>query len=464
MGYEHDDWESYINVKITTPDGKEESFLQSLPHGETRKVFPMYLEAGKSTICYTLSFNTGTQILYLRMLGEQKTIPYDVSPKKEVLFLDKKKTVKTFVTNYSDELSRVETSDGENIPFKIEKPSLHPLFKPLSDVFLDGDTVYSLGVGEHIICYCFKSGKVLKQKIEIRGEVPKEGLKYINFNVGAANATLFTFPNGKTLLVDSSREETAKEKIIPYLERHSIKLDYYLVTHFHSDHEGFKDGIIEKYSLTKPDPKIVARKIVKNKEKRYKYLKRFTYLDSTMFCYYDELHKIWDLGGVKMDILNSRFNENGEKTEIYKYPFLVTDEHNYENATSVSFMLDYNGFRYYHGADNYAYAQERFLSDMIRANRTEELSCHWFYGNHHFICDISPMFIRTLNPVAVFVPNDNIYYREMYKKLYKEGVENYFFSNKRLENTLIPNEVGSAIVYVNSADDWCYETLLDEDL
>lgn len=464
IGYEHDDWESYLCIEVTTQDKKASSFTQSLPHGETQKIFSIYLEKGKNTVRYMLSFKTGTQILYLRLLGRQEKFIYEISPKKDIFFLDKRKQPKTFIKNYTDTLVKVEADGKKNIPFKTAKPSQNPLLLPMSDVILDKETVYSLDEGEHKFFYYLQSGKVMEQEIEIRRTLPKAKFEYINFNVNQANATLFRFPNGKYMLVDSGREEAARDKVIPYLEKHSIKLDYYLITHFHSDHDGLRDEIIEKYSLSEPDPQEVEEKLGGDKESRYSYLSSFRYLDSTMLCYYDELDKIWDLGGVKIDVLNSRYDENGEKTEIYKYPFLVTDEHNYENATSVSFMLDFNGFRYYHGADNYAYAQERFMSDMIKAKRVEELNCHWFYANHHFVCDISPIFIRTLNPVAVYVSNDFIYHRETYKKYYKEGVENYFFTNKRLENTLISNEVGSAKVYVNDADDWFYEIWPDEDL
>ncbi len=464
IGYAHDDWEAFMAVFVYNPDGELSKCTQGLPHGQNKYSFLLYLKSGKSTIHFKHNYTNGTQIFSLKNLGLENDFSYEISPRKDVLFLDNQKKLQTFLTNYTDSLVKVETSDGINIPFTIEKPSEHMLFLPRNNVFPQKEAVYNLGEGEHTLLYYLESGAVLEQKIEIKKTPPKADLQYINFNVGKANATLFKLPNGKYLLVDSATEAGARDKIVPYLEKHSIKLDYYLITHFHKDHIGLKDEIIETHALTKPDENEVTKMLTADKESRYYYLKNFSYLDSTMLCYYDELHKIWDLGGVNIDILNSRFNENGEKTEVYKYSFINNNEHNYENATSVSFMLDYNGFRYYHGADNYAYAQERYMADMIKAGRTEELSCHWFYANHHFVCDISPTFINTLNPVVVYVSNDVMYHRTLYRKYYKEGVENYYFSHKRLENTLMSNEVGNARVCVNSGDDWYYEILLDEDM
>ena len=161
---------------------------------------------------------------------------------------------------------------------------------------------------------------------------------------------------------------------------------------------------------------------------------------------------------------DSCYDENGKAVEVYNHPFIENNEYNYENATSVSLMLDYKGFRCYHGSDNYSYIQERYASDKIKEGKEEELRCHWFYGNHHFSYDISPRFINTLNPVGVYITNENVYYRHTYKTAYKKEVEEYSFSAKRLADTLVDVDIGTAAVYVNNADDWYYETLVDCDV
>ena len=71
----------------------------------------------------------------------------------------------------------------------------------------------------------------------------------------------------------------------------------------------------------------------------------------------------------------------------------------------------------------------------------------------------------TLNSIAIFFPNnDGVYLRASYNQRFKNEVENCIYFGKRLRETLISHQIGSAKVYVNSADDWYYETISDEDM
>jgi len=465
IGYSHDDWEAFLNITVTYPDGEEEDICRGLPHGKRETTIPVYLKKGRNTLRFQHCYSIGVYISSIENKGKSVKLSYELSPKKDLLFTDRKKTLKAFLKNYRQPLIKIETAEGKNIPFRArEASSRDALLNAMTDVFPDKDAVYNLGCGTHTLRFFLANGEILSQQIEIRNAAPETSLQIINFNVGNANSTLIFLPNGKKLLIDSATETAAREKLIPWFERNSISPDYYLLTHFHDDHYGCRDEIIKKNNLSVPDAEKVTALLKAGKEMRYNYLREFSYLDSTMLCCYDELHKIWDLGDVKADILNSCFDENGDAAEIYNYSFIKNNEHNYENATSVSFMLDYNGFRYYHGADNYAYNQERYMSDMIKQKRTHELNCHCFYANHHFICDISPVFINTLNPAVVYVSNSYIYHRTIYVDYYKKDVENYYFTGKRLENTLFSNENGNARISANSADDWYYEILQDEDI
>ena len=212
-------------------------------------------------------------------------------------------------------------------------------------------------------------------------------------------------------------------------------------------------------SIKKPDGKKCEKLIKKDKIKRYKYLKKFEYLDSTMLCYYDEIHNIWDLGGVEITATGSRYDENGNPQKEYHYSFIKNNEHNYENSTSVSFMLNFKGFRYCHSADNYGICQDRYMADIIKAGRENELSCDLFYASHHFVNDINAKFINTLNPEVVFVPNNKLYHRASYTYYYKENVENYYFSHKRLRDTLVSGQTGNLKVSVTDKDKWYYEVI-----
>ena len=465
IGYAHDDWEAYVRIDITYPNGDTCGFMQGLLHGKNEMTVSVYLMEGTNKIKFRHHFKDCTEIFYVENKGLAKKLRYEISPKSDTLFADKKKAIKVFVKNYRDALIKIEADGKIDIPFKTQARDITNEYSAsMADIYPDSDIVYNLGEGKHNLVYMFESGKKLCQNIEINNKTPQTKMQFINFDVEQANATLIFLPNGKKLLVDSGTKKMAEERVIPYLKNNNIKLDYYLLTHFHNDHQGLKDEILEMYGIKKPDVKRIDKLIKKDKKKRYSYLKKFGYLDSSMLRYYDEIHKIWDLGGVELTAANSRFNENGEPTKQYHYSFIKNNEHNYENSTSVSFMLKFNGFGYYHSADNYGFCQDRYMSDMIKMGRENELDCHWFYASHHFINDINAKFINTLNPVGVYVPNNMLYRRAAYSYYYKDNVEDYYFSHKRLKDTLVSVQTGSAKVSVNSSEDWYYEVLEYENL
>lgn len=458
IGYAHDNWEAFVRIDVTYPNGEECGFIQGLLHGKNKMLVSVYLMKGTNKIKFRHFLKGGTEIFYVDNMGETRSLNYEIAPKNDILFADKKKKFKAFARNFRDVLIKIEADGKVNIPFEAEGRNQASGFSSsMIDIFLDNDAIYTLGDGKHELVYKFESGKELRQNVEIKEKTPQTKLQFINFNVGKANSTLIFLPNGKNLLVDSGTDKMAQERVIPYLEKNNIKIDYYLLTHFHEDHQGLMDQILEMYGIKKPDDKKAQKLIKKNKKRRYVYLKKFDYLDSSMLCYYDELDKIWDLGGVEITVTNSRYNEDGKPTKEYYYSFIKNNEHNYENSTSVSFMLKFNGFGYYHSADNYGFCQDRYMSDMIKTGREKELDSHWFYANHHFINDINAKFINTLNPAAIYVPNNIPYMIAAYSCYYKENVENYYFSHKRLRETLVSNEVGSVRVCVNSSDDWYYE-------
>lgn len=464
IGYEHNDWEAYHYVTVTYPDGESVRGRQGFMHGKTKESFTLYLKRGVNKIRFEHLYMLPIQIFYINNLGKAKELPYELSPNNLVFFSDNPKKIQTFVKNYRQAVLRIETEDGAELPFTTKEKGTDEYTLSMKYIFIDGNEILKLKEGIHTLYYHLENGMVLHQRLEIRSSAPITEFKYINLNIGHGNSTLLLLPNGKNLLIDSAIEEQARDKVIPFLEKNKIKVDYFLLTHDHIDHNGMMDEIISKNGIKKPDSEEAAEMVKKSRAERYEYLKKFTYLDSSMLCYYDELHKIWDMGGVKAEALNSCFDEKGNPAGIYKHPFIENNEYNYENATSVSLMIDYNGFRCYHGADNYSYTQERYASDMIKNNRAEELSCHWFYANHHFVYDISPRFINTLNPVGVYVTNRNVYFRHTYKTIYKKEVEGYKFTAKRLSDTLVADDVGTSVVCVNNADDWYYETLADCDM
>ena len=467
VDYSHDSYEITTKIKVTDPEGNLVECNRGIASGRQKLSVPVYLKKGENKVrlqhaLRQLPHYILPLYIYNAECSEKaEDLEYEISPVNARIFADNPKTPMTYIKSWKEKLLKIE-ADGQTIPFRTEVMGENVYTEAMLRVYPD---LSSLSEGKHTLYYHLESGKVHEQTYEISASAPKTELEYINFSVDKANSTLIKLPNGKYILVDSGYDSTAEKRIIPYLKKHNIKLDYYILTHFHKDHHGLKDEILKMNGIEKPDQEKVDSLIKASKQERYDYLKNFGYIDSSMVCYYDELDKIWDLGGVNIELLNSRFNENGDAVKEYNYSFYRIDEHNYENATSISFMLEYNGFRYYHAADNYAFCQQRYMSDMIAKSRTDELSCHWYYGNHHFQYDMNPEFIKTLNPIAIFVPNDEgVYPRASYNQRFKNEVENCIYYGKRLRETLISHQVGSARVCVNSADDWYYETIPDEDM
>lgn len=458
LTYFHEETEALLKGETTYPDGETLLFFEGLPHGSTRSLINIFFKKGKNTIFLRAPWEE-VVISGMNNLGIKEDFEYEVSPKTFTYFCDSPKVIKSMLKNYRKDILEVKTETGIKIPFMVSLKGNEETTASFVDVTLDAETVAGLGEGERTLIYCLDGGIESRQSVVVRKTTPKTEFKIISLDVGCANATLLMLPNGKNMLVDSSTKTGARDVVIPYLEKHSIKLDYYLLTHFHGDHSGLKDEILEKYRIEKPEQEKVDALVKADKESRENYLKGFGYLDSTMLCFYDRIDKIWDLGGVKIEVLNSRYYEDGNPLKIYRHPFVKNNEYNYENTTSVSFILDYNGFRYYHGADNYASAQNRQIADFAKMGREDELRCHYFYGNHHFICDTSMDFVKTLNPYFVFVPSDiSLHCRSTYHYFYKRDVENYHFCNKRLLDTLIGGEVGNVRVCVNDAEDWYCET------
>lgn len=468
MGYAHDDYESYFRIDTTYADGTTGGFMQGLLHGKTKIEMKVYLKKGSNKINLRHHSVDGTFVYYIKNNGPVENFDYEISPDNENYFMDEPKELKTVIRNWMSPLVKITTADNKEIAFETvnkavacDVPADIPDDFYSSAIFVtpNANDIAALGEGSHTLYYLLENGTVIEQKMNVHSVTPKTDLKIINFSVDKANSTLIMLPNGKNLLVDSATKDMAKNRIIPYLEKNGIKLDYYLLTHFHSDHNGLKSQILKDNGIISPDTDYaISLAEGGTKEQRYEYLRDYGYLDSKMLCCYDEIDKIWDLGGVKIEVTNSRYDENGNKLQVYHYPYMKNSEHTYENSTSVSFMLDYNGFRYYNSADNYAFNQDRYMADMIKSGRGDELRAHWFYGNHHFINSINTQFINTLNPVAVFVPNKQLERRGAYWYHYKENVENYYFSNKRLEETFVSIDTDNVRICVNSCDDWYYET------
>ncbi len=72
-----------------------------------------------------------------------------------------------------------------------------------------------------------------------------QDLKIHHINVGQGDCTLIVSPTGRTVLIDAGNNGLGTSKVLPYLQSLGVAtLDYVVTTHYHADHMGGSDEVI----------------------------------------------------------------------------------------------------------------------------------------------------------------------------------------------------------------------------
>src|SRR5262249_43462128 len=82
--------------------------------------------------------------------------------------------------------------------------------------------------------------------------VPSRGPLRVYFvDVGHGDATLMECPDGRVLLVDAGKEETARSLLVPYLTKAlpGRRIDYFILTHQHFDHSGGFFDVLDNFEV-----------------------------------------------------------------------------------------------------------------------------------------------------------------------------------------------------------------------
>jgi beta-lactamase superfamily II metal-dependent hydrolase len=88
------------------------------------------------------------------------------------------------------------------------------------------------------------------QQVDSAGVQSRSGTLRVHFlDVGQGDSILVQFPNGKNMLVDAGKIDSA-DTIISYLRKNGVnKLDYLVGTHPHEDHIGSLDAVVENFEI-----------------------------------------------------------------------------------------------------------------------------------------------------------------------------------------------------------------------
>jgi beta-lactamase superfamily II metal-dependent hydrolase len=170
--------------------------------------------------------------------------------------------------------------------------------------------------------------------------VCQAALEIIALDVGQGDCTLIISPAGKTMLIDAGTTGKGTGIVLPYLQSRGIKaLDYTVASHYHSDHIGGLDEVIN--TLTRDSLKVAG------------YDRGWSYITQAYTQYATAVGtkrqtitegQVVDLGGgatVKCVAVNS----HGHLAAPY-------DNDRYdENNLSVVLLLDYGDFEMVLGGD-----------------------------------------------------------------------------------------------------------------
>ena len=240
---------------------------------------------------------------------------------------------------------------------------------------------------------------------------PGATLSMVMFYVAHGNSTLMILPSGKIALIDSGETWAARKYVLPFLDRHRItKIDYYIITHYHSDHIGAKDDIIKKYKVD-------------------------TIWDHQSFY----AGQAFNFEGTHMIIFNA-----------YKKGARATKD---LNRNSLSFSMRYKGFVYSHGGDIGDVEQDEIMHQF-------DVRAHIYNTNHHLKGPVARSYLIATDPYLFYTSaGAGIYSSKAYSDDFQYAVDYLYNNGGRLIESLISEEIGHLVVTISDSENWHYYTI-----
>lgn len=212
-------------------------------------------------------------------------------------------------------------------------------------------------------------------------------LEIVWFDVGQGDAQLITFPDGKTMLVDSGPTSSGKDVLVPYLQANGVThLDYVVSSHYHSDHIGALDEVLSVVPATSC--------FDRGTEDNPVTLAYFQYVKAVRDCRQTvDLRVPLTVGDVLIEFTSSdgAFGNS-------QIPYASLEE----NDRSVSFKLTYGDFTYWTGGD---LGGGQLGSEDIESKIVSRLGqVDVVKASHHGSNSASnPSFVLGTNPDAVVI-------------------------------------------------------------
>lgn len=231
-----------------------------------------------------------------------------------------------------------------------------------------------------------------------------QDLKIHHINVGQGDCTLIVSPTGRTMLIDAGNNSLGTSKVLPYLQGLGVaSLDYVVTTHYHADHMGGSDEVINGLTGLHVGT-VLDRGTAHAVPTTVTYT---TYVPAAASAVGGRqtltAGQIIDLGGgVTLKCLATDGTVLGTGT----IPSATSSENDLSNA----WLLSFNEFRYFTGGD--CGGETTYYADLETPIAQVVGKVDAFKVNHHGSqYSTNQTFLNALNPTAavIMVGNGNTY-------------------------------------------------------
>ncbi len=233
-----------------------------------------------------------------------------------------------------------------------------------------------------------------------------QNLNIHHINVGQGDATLLVSPTGKTFLIDAGDNSKGTSRVLPYLQSLGVtKLDFLVATHYHADHIGGLDEVINGLGAGNVVT-VYDRGTAHTVPTTVSYTSYAAAANSASGGRHSlTVGTVIDLGdGVTVKCLATDGAVLGYGA--------VANATSSENDLSSAWLVSFNEFRFFTGGDSGGEASAYADLETPIANYSGVGAVDALKVDHHgSVYSTNPTFVNTLNPtVAVItVGNGNSY-------------------------------------------------------